>query len=147
MLVRTALILGLAAAMVTPLSAEPASTPTYGASLHAERDLGAPTAPGARRIGDVILWHPRAIDDIHAGHGPDPDASVLRRIAIANAIGNRDAADILTARLRAQGTSRDRLDRAIHWTAVHAAAPGPARPRLAPAAPRPASPNSEENAY
>jgi hypothetical protein len=84
-----------------------------------------PESRAHRLEGIVLMPAPDAVD-ILAGRGPE-HARVLQQIAIYEAIGNRDGAEILNARLRAIGVSKEALDEAVNWTKLHAASPGSAR--------------------
>jgi uncharacterized protein YeaO (DUF488 family) len=67
-------------------------------------------------------------DDIGAGHGREGHKRIIRQIAVYEAIGNRDGAEILTAHLRALGVDMDQLREDVMWTRIEAPSPGaPAR--------------------
>lgn len=125
MLTRTALLLTVLATLGQPALARPASLEAARSHTIAEHGTRPQPQPGARATPSAVLKVilPPATDDIRAGRGPYVHARALRQIAIDEAIGNIDGAEILKAQLHDAGVGNDTLDEAVTWAKVHESRP------------------------
>ncbi|WP_088348886.1 MULTISPECIES: hypothetical protein [Rhodomicrobium] len=87
-------------------------------SLSGHRLSGHPQAAAAAAAG-IAPAGLGDLADVGAEGGPTPHAQELKRIAIYNAIGNRDSAEILSAQIGQFGVTRDEIDEAVTWTRLH----------------------------
>jgi hypothetical protein len=83
-----------------------------------------PSGREAGRLDSVTAAPTPETDDVLAARGPEPYADVLRQIAIYNAIGNHEGAEMLTSQLRALGISAEKISEAVTWLRVDAPHPG-----------------------
>jgi hypothetical protein len=141
-MIRTTVPLALAMLLSGSVSAAPMSEARFGG---ADLECCA-VAPGicpperaAKRLDSVTAAPTPETDDVLAARGPEPYAGVLRQIAIYNAIGNHEGAEMLTSQLRALGVSSERIREAVTWLRVDAPHPG------APAVNAPKNRNSSRN--
>jgi hypothetical protein len=114
----------VAALLCQPLTADPLHTGRHE-SENAQTDCAHRAETGAREnrsVPNIALTIPRpdTLGDIMAGRGPDPNRRDLATIAIDNATGNKDAAEILSRRLRKFGVTRDDVQNAIDGLKLHA---------------------------
>lgn len=120
MLTRLAVLLTVLAALGQSVHASPASTsPSPSNAISDCFSSQARSHPLAAQAARATVILPQSADDIRPGRAGHAHAGTLRQIAIDEAIGNRDRAEILKAQLRATGIGRDELRDAVTWAKAH----------------------------
>jgi hypothetical protein len=106
----------IAAAASQPLLADPAYDPVANYSVAAPSD--SPTAPVPETT--LVMRPGRDVPgDIVGGRGPNPHARELNSIAVYDAIGNRDGAEMLAAELAGFGIKRRDVQGSVQWKDLH----------------------------
>lgn len=129
----TLLTVLIGAAIAAPWNASHAQQYARSDAAQALPSTSSPADVPEGRAIDTLVMRPSAGSptDIVGGRGPNPHARELRDIAIYEAIGNRDGAEILTSQLKEFGVTRQTIQRSIDRTNVHA---GVSRANHGPAA-------------
>jgi alkylhydroperoxidase/carboxymuconolactone decarboxylase family protein YurZ len=117
----------LALALGGPLAADPLCVDRCDCGdaqlnpLH-QSHVGATAIPQPQQGTAVLLAGPgpNAIGDIVGGRGPDAHTAELRAIAVYASVGNRDAVEILSRRLRKFGVTAADIQDAIDQIKLHA---------------------------
>ena len=114
----------LAIALCQPLMADPLHTNRHEPeNMQTDCTYRAETGVMEKRPAPPIqlaMPAPDALGDIMGARGPEAHHRELAAIAIDNASGNRDAAEILSQRLRKFGVTRDDIQNAIDGLKLHA---------------------------
>ncbi len=121
-------ILGLA--LSQPLAADPLRTDCcVNEDVRAERAYPAQACgPATQQLPQALNILPRDLPrdlpgDIFGGRGPYQHARELRALALYASIGNRDAVEILSRRLRKFGVTRVEIQDAIDGAKLHPSSP------------------------